>query len=218
MKNRPFIYTLQNMNLGKFVPKSVLFSGLIFLFSVTLYSQVAWDGEAGTSNWGDALNWSGNSLPLPGDDVAVNTAITITGVPSILLNSLSVTENVILISDAGATLTINNVNATPALSIGISNSLTLGGGSALSSVNLVFQSVTGITAISGTLANTAFNSITINNGQSVNVTGSLTNVTDASILINGTLANYGTLLANAGSTSVTGMINNSGTVTGSAAN
>ncbi len=218
MKNRAFTHTLQNINPERIFRKTVMPLAFLFLFSVTLYSQVTWDGEAGTSDWGDPLNWSSNSVPLPGDDVAVNTAISITGVPSIILNSLSVTQNVILISDAGSTLTIDNVNGTPALIIAGSTSLTLGGGTALSSVNLVFQTVTGATGITGTLTNTANNSITLNNGQVVSVSGSLINTNNGTILINGTLNNSGTFTANAGTVTVNGSVINTGIINGLPAN
>ena len=198
--------------------KKVLLSSLIILFSFCLFSQTTWDGGALTTNWSDPLNWSGDVLPLPGNDVVINTSITITNVPTISLNSLSVSQNVTLQSSAGATITIINADATPALNINNSRTLTLGGGTASTSVNLVFQTITGATNLAGTLANAAYNTLTINNGQIVTVTGSLTNSNNSVILINGTLNNSGTFLANSGTITVNGTINNSATVTGSPSN
>ena len=204
--------------LNKGVYKLILLSCLILLFSISSYSQLkTWDGGALTSSWNDAANWNPDIVPIAGNDVIINSPLTITNVPSISLNSLSVTENVTLQSAAGATITINNTNASPALNVSNSQTLTLGGGTVANSVNLIFQTVTGATSIAGTLANTANNTITISNGQTVTVAGSLTNVNNAIILINGILNNSGTFLANAGTSTVNGTVNNSGVVTGSSA-
>jgi hypothetical protein len=35
-------------------------------------AQVTWDGGAGNLNWSNPLNWSGDALPGPGDDVFIN--------------------------------------------------------------------------------------------------------------------------------------------------
>jgi gliding motility-associated-like protein len=196
----------------------MLLCGSFLLMSLSLRSQITWDGGAGTTSWTDPLNWSGDAVPLPGDDVVISTAVSITGVPNLSLNSLSITQNVGLSSSAGATLTINNVNATAALNIAGPQTLTLGGGTAASSVNLVFQTVTGATTIAGNLLNTAFNAIAVNNGQSVGISGTLTNSNNAIITINGTLNNSGTFQADAGTIAINGTINNSGTVTGTAVN
>ncbi|MFN0053959.1 MAG: hypothetical protein ACKV0T_17410, partial [Planctomycetales bacterium] len=42
------------------------------LESRTLLSAIFWDGGAGTQNWNDASNWSGDSTPGAGDDVTIN--------------------------------------------------------------------------------------------------------------------------------------------------
>lgn len=46
--------------------------GISLLEERTLLSAVAWDGGAGTSNWNDAANWSGDALPGPADDVTID--------------------------------------------------------------------------------------------------------------------------------------------------
>src|SRR5262249_48285527 len=37
-------------------------------------SVISWDGGAGTLNWRDALNWSGDALPGSNDDVVIGAA------------------------------------------------------------------------------------------------------------------------------------------------
>ncbi|MCI0682029.1 MAG: LamG domain-containing protein, partial [Gemmataceae bacterium] len=56
---------------------------------------VAWDGGAGTFNWGDAANWSGDTLPGAGDDVVIPDLTgtpTITSNGTVSINSLSSNE------------------------------------------------------------------------------------------------------------------------------
>jgi hypothetical protein len=47
----------KSQNKGDFRLKKILLSVSVLLFSLSLYSQVTWDGGAGTTNWNDALNW-----------------------------------------------------------------------------------------------------------------------------------------------------------------
>lgn len=42
------------------------------LESRVLLATVAWDGGAGTDSWHDAMNWDGDVLPGPTDDVVIN--------------------------------------------------------------------------------------------------------------------------------------------------
>src|SRR5687768_12882936 len=39
-----------------------------------LLAAVSRDGEAGTGNWHDPLNWSGDVVPGPADDVTISVA------------------------------------------------------------------------------------------------------------------------------------------------
>lgn len=65
-----------------------------------LLSAIAWDGGAGTQNWNDAANWSGDVLPGATDDVTIdvpNADITVklfTGTTQI--NSLNCTESLFI--------------------------------------------------------------------------------------------------------------------------
>ena len=49
----------------------------------TLLAVVTWDGGAGTMNWGDASNWSPNSLPTNLDDVVIPD---LSGVQTVVVN------------------------------------------------------------------------------------------------------------------------------------
>jgi hypothetical protein len=53
------------------------------LESRRLLAAVSWDGGGDGTNWGDPLNWSGNAIPLPADDVTINVA----GSPTIHLGT-----------------------------------------------------------------------------------------------------------------------------------
>ena len=182
----------KRLNTGDFRLIKLVFSASIILLSFSSYSQITWDGGAGTTNWNDNLNWTGDATPLPGNDVVIGTAVSITNVPTISLNSLSITQNVTLQSSAGATITINNASPTPAIHISNAQTLTLGAGTAASSVNLVFQAVTGATTIGGTMINTANNTLTINNGQTLTVSGTISN--NGTVTCDGLIAGTGSFV------------------------
>ena len=52
---------------------------------------MSWDGGAGTADWEDAANWSGDALPGPEDDVQIPAVGTIqhSSNSSVIINSLS---------------------------------------------------------------------------------------------------------------------------------
>ena len=61
-----------------------------------LLAAVSWDGGAGTLNWGDAANWSANTLPVAADDVSIDIAgtNTVTSTGSVSIKSLTSNETV----------------------------------------------------------------------------------------------------------------------------
>jgi len=84
--------------------------GLEALESRNLLAAVAWDGGGDGESWHDALNWSGNTLPGPDDDVTINVG----GNPSIqftatagtvVIKSLTNNEGIFL---SGGQLTVTN--------------------------------------------------------------------------------------------------------------
>jgi len=80
------------------------------------YSQVTWDGGAGTTSWDDATNWDTDILPTAGDIVIISGSSSI-----VILSSSTTVETVTIAAGAsftiasGATLTIDGSNADHAL-------------------------------------------------------------------------------------------------------
>lgn len=78
---------------------------LIFLIAVfvsgPLQAQRIWDGGGGNDQWNDPLNWSGNTLPLPADDVVLDHSI-ITGTYVVVLPGRAVTVRSIVIDPGGS--------------------------------------------------------------------------------------------------------------------
>ena len=76
----------------------------------------------GSGSWAVGANWSGGTVPAAGDDVVINPAgavWTISNVPTISLNSISIggSTNTILTGTGATTITINNIDATVAFNI-----------------------------------------------------------------------------------------------------
>jgi hypothetical protein len=118
------------------VKKVIHIWGIVMLFflltnSLAVAATRTWT-LAGGGVW-NAGNWGG-TMPANGDDLVINMTAngTITSVPSIILNSISIggSANVIFTSAGGSTITINNTDATSALSIIAGRTLTFGGGAA----------------------------------------------------------------------------------------
>ena len=118
------ILTLISLLLGltvcfkKATKRSLLLPILLFMLffaGKSLAATRTWDGGAGTLVWTTAANWSGDAIPVAGDDVVFNTAgtYTITGVPTLSLNSLTITSgNVTFSSSSASTLTIGGNSGT----------------------------------------------------------------------------------------------------------
>ncbi len=47
-------------------------TGLFLLMWSIIHAQIRWDGDAGDGQWNTALNWTGNSVPLSGDNVVLD--------------------------------------------------------------------------------------------------------------------------------------------------
>ena len=171
-----------NNKRNKFKQSLVRKCALMIMFLTLLYSLSSaatktW-ALAGAGAWNVGINWSGGTVPAPGDDVIINLSVagTISNVPSISLNSISIggTANVTLTGTGATTITINNINALVAFNINSGLSLALGNGTAATAVNITFQTITTATTISGTLINTANNTLA-DNGNTITVQGNITN-------------------------------------------
>ncbi|MGD0754856.1 MAG: HYR domain-containing protein, partial [Bacteroidales bacterium] len=167
---------------------------LVSLYSLSSAATKTWV-LAGAGAWDVGANWSGGTVPAPGDDVIINltAAGIISNVPSISLNSLSIggTADVTLTGTGTSLITINNINATVALNINGGRTLTLGAGTAATAVSITFQTITTATTLLGTLTNTANNTVTLNASQTLTIAGTF-NANAGTIVINGTATTTGT--------------------------
>ncbi|MFO0875988.1 MAG: RHS repeat-associated core domain-containing protein [Gemmataceae bacterium] len=105
---------------------------------------VEWDGGAGTTDWADAANWTGDTLPGPGDDVVIGSAyqgLTITSATSQTVGSVN--------SAAGLSLTGGTFQANGGLSVSAAQRLSLVGGVTLRNTTVGVD--TTVQGTSGTL-------------------------------------------------------------------
>jgi len=157
----------------------------------TAHSQKIWDGPASGGSWSTATNWSGNTLPATNDIVIFPTGIsgTITNVNS--GNNITL-GGLVVQGNSNITLT-NSSNRT----------ITVANGTGA----IDFYIETGATLIMGTNVG-----ITIASGTTVNNT--ITNINGSLLVSNGRTfnTNNGNIL-----TTVTGVIQNAGTVTSNTA-
>jgi len=68
-----------------------------------------WDGGAGTTNWNDAANWNPDGVPVNGDNVSINTSVTI---------NVNLAASVSLSGGANNIATANNTNVTLSMNAG----------------------------------------------------------------------------------------------------
>jgi hypothetical protein len=96
---------------------------VLICFTQIGQGQIRWDGGAGTSNWTDVLNWSGDALPTASDDVILDN-INIAGSYTVTLAAVSAqTVRSIQIGYSG------NVNTITLIISGSTNNvLTVSGG------------------------------------------------------------------------------------------
>src|SRR5689334_15594190 len=48
---------------------------LLIISAQSLSAQKKWDGEAANNQWSDPVNWTGNLLPAPTDDVLLDNSV-----------------------------------------------------------------------------------------------------------------------------------------------
>jgi len=102
--------------------KLLTVSVISLLFSLYSSAQVRWDGGGDGMSWDDPLNWQGDLVPVPADDVVLDNSIFTTyyevnlpaGAVTVFVNSLTITpgigENILLTIPAANT-------ASPGLSV-----------------------------------------------------------------------------------------------------
>jgi hypothetical protein len=92
----------------------------------TAATTITWDGGGGDFVWTTAANWDGNIAPITNNDVIFATAstMTITGVPTLTLKSLTISAGTVTLSGATTTLTLGG-NAGNDLTVASSKGLVL---------------------------------------------------------------------------------------------
>lgn len=78
-----------------------------------------WDGGAGTTNWNDAANWNPDGVPANGDNITINTSVTI---------NVNLAASVALNGGANNIATANNTNVTLSMNAGGNYILTFAAG------------------------------------------------------------------------------------------
>lgn len=169
--------------------------------SVTIVAFKTWDGGAGTSSWGDAVNWLPDGVPLLTDN------LNLTGAFSINADVAAVANNM-MINNAGLVLTID-----PGKSLNIGGNLSLTAGTL--NVNTGTLKLAGTVTNSGTI--TASNGAVEFNGTSAQTIPAATFTTNtvnnlrisntAGVTLGGALNIKGILIA------ATGNLNSAGNLT-----
>ena len=135
------------------------FTVVLLIFPHTFFAQISWDGGAGTNQWSDALNWSGNSLPAVTDNVVLDNSVVGNSYTVLLPEALAVTvRNITIIPTADNNIELiipESSTLVPALTAtGPGNAMVLNKGA-------IFRNAS--TAASG-ISFDAQDSIRINNG------------------------------------------------------
>jgi trimeric autotransporter adhesin len=153
---------------------------------------VTWDGGAGTTNWGDAANWSSDMVPTSADFVNLNAGSNTTinvNVPA-TANDFTLGTNIVLNLNS-STLTVNG-NFTQAGGTLNQGSGTLDmKGTTFTKTGGGFNSDSGTTSFSGgaqsITSGVAFNHLSLSGGAKVFTTGQTFSATDLTVASSATL-------------------------------
>ena len=178
---------------------------LMLSFALTGWGQTTrtWTNGNGNFRWTTPNNWSGNTVPGVGDNVIINITGTITRVPTLILNSLSIGADVTLIANGAArTLTINNSTGVTSFYVATGNTLTMGDGTAGNAVNLTLTALGAASNVAGNIFMTANTTLAIQT-TTLNITGNLSGagnvtMTTGTLNIAGSFSNTGTFTCGTG--------------------
>ncbi|MDP4029117.1 MAG: filamentous hemagglutinin N-terminal domain-containing protein [Gallionella sp.] len=140
-------------------------------------SGVCWDGGAGTTNWADVANWSGNALPGSADVTYLNLVAGVTvnlASSSQTIKALNSDANNHLTIGTGGALTISGTGGATSTLLG---NLTLNGGTLTAYTGLTANDYTqtaGTLNIGGITLLKSAGSMTVNGAIAGNVGGTLT--------------------------------------------
>jgi len=82
---------------------SYLLSAFLFLSAVS-YAQKKWDGGGGNNQWNNALNWTGNTVPLSGENVVLDNSIFVANYTVMLPATAVTVKSVTITPAAGKTI------------------------------------------------------------------------------------------------------------------
>ncbi len=148
--------------------KTLFFCGLLFL-SVDGYSQRTWIGAV-DSDWENAANWNGGTLPSNGDDVRIDGddytfAPTITGNSSFTIDDLTIIDAGVL-NKSGGSLTVTD-------DITVDNGTFNNTGGNLSVDEMKINNSSNVTLSGGTI--TMSGDLDGNSGSTINISTTVTN-------------------------------------------
>lgn len=168
---------------------SPAWTGLEELESRQLLAAVSWDGGGGDLQWDNPLNWSGDVLPGPGDDVVINVA----GAPTIHHSDSAVSSVHSLWSLDPVELSAGTISV--ATQWRAAAPLMLDGGRIDGTGDLVVN--TAMTWTAGTIAGSG--RVQFLEGRSLDIAGG-----GSAVVLSRTLVNNGTLLWESGDISAQG--------------
>ncbi|RYY56265.1 MAG: T9SS type A sorting domain-containing protein [Chitinophagaceae bacterium] len=141
-----------------------LLSAFSFLFSTVTHAATrTWDGEAMNNRWDDPVNWSGDVVPVPGDDVLLDNTVVAASYEVVLPEGdLAISVNRLeILPDAGCTIRL----LLPAGNISpIAFRATAEGDAVILHRGSVFINESGATVSSTPVAVTGIGYFRINNG------------------------------------------------------
>lgn len=165
-----------NKGLGSLLSVFILIS-LFLLSTQTAFSITRTWVPATGGAWTTPANWSPSGIPAAGDDIVIGSqSAPITSVPSIALNSMTITGNCTLQSGSAVTLTLGGNTGTD---------FTVAG-----SANLILGATVNITLANNSTA-TIDGTLTVNSGSAFNTDG-----TSVVTTVNGSIVNYGSVTCN----------------------
>lgn len=128
-------------------------------------NSVYWDGGAGSLNWNDARNWSGNAIPGTGDTVSLNNTVgtlTVSGDIGSAANPLDTLFDAFTFNSTGGVY-INNTAASLSLSGTATSDINITNSGALNLVgNLTSSGNVSLTSSGGTITTGSANYIQAN--------------------------------------------------------
>jgi hypothetical protein len=147
-----------------------------------------WDGGGGDNVWTTAANWDADVAPVAASDVTFNTAstFTVTSVPTLALNSLTLSNGTVTLSGSTTTLTVGGIAGTD-LTIASTKGITLNGVS-ITLANSATADISGVLTITAGTYDTDGTSVitTVASTGSIVNSGTVTCTSTAKLIFEGT--------------------------------